>query len=84
MAPCLGDETIAAMLEGGLPEAHARAAREHLGGCDACRRADRNIRGRTGRRNEQRHIDPGLFPRLDAPGLSLVRAAGIWSRPGDE
>jgi hypothetical protein len=27
---------------------------------------------------------PAFFPRLDAPGLSLVRAAGIGSRPGDE
>src|SRR5262245_57995965 len=34
---CLGDETIAAMLEGGLAEADARHARAHIGGCDACR-----------------------------------------------
>ena len=41
--------------------------------------------GRTGQqRNERRRIDPGLFPRLESPGLSLVRAAGIGSRPGDE
>src|SRR6266446_4106397 len=70
---------------------HAQAAefpsihRIGSGGCDACPGADRDIRGRTGQRcNERRHIDPGLFPRLASPGLSLVRAAGIWSQPGDE
>jgi predicted Ser/Thr protein kinase len=34
---CLGDETIAAMLEGGLAEDDARRARAHIGRCDACR-----------------------------------------------
>ena len=55
------------------------------GGCDACAGADRDIGARTGeRRNEQRRIDPGLFPHLASPVLSLVRAAGIRSRPGDQ
>src|SRR5262245_2200249 len=35
---CLGDETIAAMLEGGLSEAAAAGARTHIAGCAACRR----------------------------------------------
>jgi len=34
----LGDDTIAAMLEGGLADERAQAARAHLGSCDACRR----------------------------------------------
>ncbi len=36
--PCLGDESIAALLEGGLAEDGARRARAHIAGCDACRR----------------------------------------------
>src|SRR5687768_4939861 len=35
---CLGDDTIAAMLEGGLAELDARRARTHITSCDACRR----------------------------------------------
>lgn len=35
---CLGDETIAAVLEGALLEDAADRARAHLGSCDACRR----------------------------------------------
>src|ERR1700730_16786162 len=55
------------------------------GGCSACPWADRGVRGRTGqRRNEGSSLDSGLYPRVDTPGLSLVRAAGIGSRPGDE
>lgn len=38
MTACLGDETIAAMLEGALSTEHARLARDHLTTCDACRR----------------------------------------------
>ena len=38
VAGCLGDETIAAVLEGALPEDAAQNARAHLGSCDACRR----------------------------------------------
>src|SRR5688572_23523061 len=34
---CLGDDTIAAMLEGQLADAAAREARLHIGNCDACR-----------------------------------------------
>jgi hypothetical protein len=29
-------------------------------------------------------VDPGVYRRLESPGLSLVRAASIWSRPGNE
>src|SRR4051812_16609345 len=35
---CLGDETIAAMLEGGLSDEMASRARAHIAGCAACRR----------------------------------------------
>jgi len=35
---CLGDDTITALLEGGLGEDAARAARAHISGCAACRR----------------------------------------------
>jgi len=35
---CLGDDTIAAMLEGALAGDRARLAHHHIGGCDACRR----------------------------------------------
>jgi hypothetical protein len=53
--------------------------------CDACLRTDHTIRGQAGqRRNERRRIDPGVYRRLDAPGLSLVRAAGVRSRPGNK
>ncbi|HEU0036292.1 MAG TPA: protein kinase [Kofleriaceae bacterium] len=34
---CLGDDTIAALLEGGLSAEHARAARLHLADCTECR-----------------------------------------------
>ena len=34
---CLGDDTIAAMLDGRLADASARDARVHIGHCDACR-----------------------------------------------
>src|SRR5688572_7103848 len=37
MALCLGDGTIAAMLEGQLADGPAREARIHIGNCDACR-----------------------------------------------
>ena len=37
MAACLGDDTIAAMLEGRLADGLAREARLHIGNCDACR-----------------------------------------------
>lgn len=35
---CLGDDTIAAMLDGGLGDDGSRHARDHIAGCDACRR----------------------------------------------
>src|ERR1700730_6903704 len=51
------------------------------GGCDACAGADRDIGARTGeRRNEQRRIDPGLFPHLASPVLSLVRPGPVTNR----
>jgi hypothetical protein len=57
----------------------------HIGDRGRDARPGANAGGRAGRQpNARRRIDPGLFPRLDAPGLSLVRAAGIGSRPGDE
>jgi hypothetical protein len=37
MGACLGDDTIAALVEGGLGEAGAGAARAHLATCAACR-----------------------------------------------
>src|SRR5258705_10204279 len=36
-AHCLGDETIAAMLEGALSEEAVHRARAHIATCDACR-----------------------------------------------
>jgi serine/threonine protein kinase len=37
-AACLGDDTITALLEGGLGDEAARGARAHIAGCAACRR----------------------------------------------
>jgi hypothetical protein len=55
------------------------------GDCDPCPGADRAIGYRPGRRRtERRRIDPGLFPRLVSPGLSVVRAPCLRPRPGEE
>src|SRR5712691_5956211 len=59
------------------------------GGCDARWARAPGTNGDFGaragqQRNARRRIDSGLFPRMASSLLSLVRAAGIRSRPGDE
>jgi hypothetical protein len=55
------------------------------GGCDARPGANGDVGSRAGQqRNAGRRVDPGLFPCMESSVLSLVRAAGIGSRPGDQ
>src|SRR5712671_3752824 len=54
------------------------------GGCDA-RHGTNDFGGWAARRrNAQRRVDSGLFPRMESSRLSLVRAARIGAWPGDE
>src|SRR6516162_4665917 len=52
------------------------------GGRDS--RLGANAFGHAGRQNAQRRTDPGLYTRMDASRLSLVRAARLGPRPDNQ